>query len=189
MWYNLETPETALTRVGTIIKFYDLPPGLSIDYAKIIGNEGSPLITVPVMADDSDKQITYSGSWTETQEPFTLAGKSQVASASAYGGGVHVGRQVGDTVELRFQGNAIKVFGLILPGDEVRVEFCWLKLYFEFVFLAPLLFVLVVICWRFATGPRDGVDAELRAVLLRDDRRRRVPFAPDKHHVRTLLVK
>ncbi|KAJ2927855.1 hypothetical protein H1R20_g9242, partial [Candolleomyces eurysporus] len=112
VWYSVQTPETDASSPPTTVRFYNLPPGLSVDHAKVAANKASQNISGPVLVDDTDGNVTYSGSWTQTQESFTLEGKSQVSDAHAYGGGVRVGRQVGDTVQLNFQGSAISVFGL-----------------------------------------------------------------------------
>jgi hypothetical protein len=78
------------------------------DYLTVDAGPSTPLSGSTLIVDDSDTTIKYSGSWT-TSPPHPL---SFDYSTSLYKNTTHWSSTVGDTIEFKFTGTSVSVYGL-----------------------------------------------------------------------------
>ncbi|KAF5310493.1 hypothetical protein D9611_012306 [Ephemerocybe angulata] len=150
-WFSLPSnylrdPSDYLTE-HTDIVFYDVPTGVTVDY----GVEWGTGVLLPLpwrggmegIADQNDAGVEWEGTWEEVKGldgavglptavtvGSSLDGSStgrirQVVWGEAYGGTVHVSRNVGDSMVVYFPGSEIGVYGFIPRnmGGMVGVRF------------------------------------------------------------------
>lgn len=150
-WFSLPSnylrdPSDYLTEYTDII-FYDVPAGVTVDY----GVEWGTGVLLPLpwrggmegIADQNDAGVEWEGTWEEDKGldgavglptavtvGSNLDGSStdrirQVVWGEAYGGTVHVSRNVGDSMVVYFPGSEIGVYGFIPRnmGGVVGVRF------------------------------------------------------------------